>query len=388
MPTPRLREWFHLKNEFTSFKLDPRLDLHARLLFGDRDRDLRQKLLLLMRECAYGERGFHAIVWGPAGRGKTHLAKNLSLSTREEGLPMETVYVDCPTIRSAKEPLETFFGAVFRSINPRVVKRFVTKFVEEVPNHPEWRERILNELNGNQSVYKVICDGLVLPNETMVRSILGWLGGQEFNIENISTDAPRQIDDGEAIARNLGALGEMLLLSEGKNLIFLVDEAERLGTIQSGEQYWVWLSALRESFRRPPVGLLLFVIATGEDFIPRILVENEIYSRIGSGNVFSSPPFAMPDAESFLRQLLDGLVQRHPIPPTLQQVLTDTGEPAESYPFTQSAFEEFIQHHSIGTQESKPQELLNNLERAAQRAITLNKKLIDHEVLQQVMNGI
>src|SRR5437763_2616764 len=70
MPTPRLREQFHLKNEFTSFKLDPRRDLHARLLFGDRDRDLRQKLLLLMRECSYGERGFHAIIWGPAGRGK------------------------------------------------------------------------------------------------------------------------------------------------------------------------------------------------------------------------------------------------------------------------------------------------------------------------------
>ena len=28
------------------------------------------------------------------------------------------------------------------------------------------------------------------------------------------------------------------------------------------------------------------------------------------------------------------------------------------------------------------------LERAAQRAITLNKPLIDHDVLQQVMNGI
>jgi hypothetical protein len=69
-------------------------------------------------------------------------------------------------------------------------------------------------------------------------------------------------------------------------------------------------------------------------------------------------------------------------------VLDETQEPAESYPFTQAAFEEFIQHHSIGTQESKPQELLNNLERVAQRAITLEKPLIDHEVLQQVMNGI
>jgi hypothetical protein len=220
----------------------------------------------------------------------------------------------------------------------------------------------------------------------MVRNILGWLGGQRFSIENIATDAPKQIEDGEVITRNLGAIGEMLLLAEGRNLILLVDEAERLATIQSGEQYWVWLSALREAFRRPPVGLLLFVIANSEDYIPRILLENEIYSRIGAANVFSSPTFALPDAESFLHQLLDGLVQRNPVPPTLQQVLDETQEAMESYPFTKAAFDEFIQHHSIGTQESKPQELLNNLERVAQRAISNQKQLIDHQVLQEVMN--
>jgi hypothetical protein len=32
---PRLREWFHLKPEFTSFKLVPQE--HARYLFGERD---------------------------------------------------------------------------------------------------------------------------------------------------------------------------------------------------------------------------------------------------------------------------------------------------------------------------------------------------------------
>jgi Cdc6-like AAA superfamily ATPase len=381
-----MRNWFHLKEDFTSFKLDPRLDKHAELLFGDRDRDLRKKLLMLMLESVYVERGCHAMVWGPAGRGKTHLAKNLCLSTRQQEL--ETVYVDCPTIRSAKEPLSTFFGAMFRSINPLVAKRFVTKFVEEEPNHPEWKKRILDELSGNETIYRVICDGLVQPNAMKVRDVLGWLGGETCDITGVNSDASVELEDGEVIARNIGAIGQMLLLAEGKNLIFLVDEAERLFQIQSGEHYWLWLSALRESFRRPPVGLILFIIATSEDYIPGIVLEPEIYSRIGSANVFSSPTFSPPDAESFLRQLLDGLVQRNPVPPSMQKTLDETQQPAACYPFTESAFEEFIQHHSIGSQESKPQELLNNLERAAQRAIFLNKQLIDHEVLQQVMSGI
>jgi Cdc6-like AAA superfamily ATPase len=383
--TPRIREWFHLKPQFTSFKLVPQE--HATYLFGKRDKDLRDGLLMSLKECAYSERGYHAIIWGDSGRGKTHLANNLLINAKQNDLPLELVYVDCPTVKSAKEPLKTFFSALFKSLPPKTVKRFVTKYVEDKESHPEWDKRVLTELNHDRHIYRAITEGLVLPNEGTVRGILGWLGGEQYRIGNIVENAPEQLEDGGQIARNFGALGDMLLLAEGKNLIFLVDEAERLQTIQSGEQYWTWLSALRESFRRPSVGLILFVIAQNADYIPRILFEAEIYNRIGASNIFSSPPFAQEDAESFLTQLLATMIQRDPLPESLQQILDEAGEPLDSYPFTEDAFRDFIQHHSIGTQENKPQELLNHLERAAQRAITLNKKLIDIPVLQQVVEG-
>jgi Cdc6-like AAA superfamily ATPase len=386
MPTPRIREWFHLKPQFTSFKLVPQE--HADYLFGDRDKDLRDGLLMSFKECAYSERGYHAIIWGDSGRGKTHLANNLLVNARKEELPLELVYVDCPTIKSAKEPLKTFYSALFKSIPPKTVKRFVTKYVEEKDAHPEWDQRVLTELNQENLIYRAITEGLILPHEGTARGILGWLGGEEYqNISNIVENAPKQIEDGGQIARNFGALGDMLLLAEGKNLIFLIDEAERLQTIQSGEQYFVWLSALRESFRRASVGLVLFIIAQNTDYIPRILFEAEIYNRIGASNIFSSPPFAQEDAESFLTQLLAAMIQRDPLPETLKEILDEAGEPIDTYPFTEDAYRDFIQHHSIGTQENKPQELLNHLERAAQRAITLNKKLIDIPVLQQVVEG-
>ncbi len=383
--TPRLREWFHLKPEFTSFKLVPQQ--HASHLFGKRDAELRDDLLMSLKECAYSEHGYHSIIWGSSGRGKTHLANNLLVKARGDKLPLELVYVDCPTIKSAKEPLKTFFGALFKSLPPKTVKRFVTKYVEEKSEHPEWDKRVLNELNHDHTIYRAITEGLVLPNEGTVRGILGWLGGEEYRIGNIVENAPEQLEDGGQIARNFGALGDMLLLAEGKNLIFLIDEAERLQTIQSGEQYWTWLSALRESFRRTSVGLILFIIATNMDYFPRVLQEPEIYNRIGSGNIFSSLPFSSIDAESFLTQLLATMIQRDPLPESLRVILEEAGEPLECYPFTKDAFDAFIQHHSIGTEENKPQELLNHLERAAQRSISDGKKLIDIPVLQKVVEG-
>ena len=387
MEKPRLKTWFHLKDEFSSFKLIPQE--HARYLFGDKDISLRHDLLMSLKECAYSEHGYHAIIWGTAGRGKTHMANNLRLTAYEEDLPLELVYVDCPTIRSAKEPLKTFFAALFKSIPPRLVKRFVTKYVEALDANPEWEKRILSELGNDRSIYNAIKDGLVLPNENTIRGILGWLGGEPYNISDISEQAPRQIESGEQMARNVGALGMILLLAEGKNLIILIDEAERIATVQSGEQFWGWLSAFREVFRRSAVGLILFVIAEHEDNIPDILMQNEILSVIGANNIFGSPTFAPTDAESFLRQLLEKMIKKDPVPPSLQSILNETGESLEYYPFTEEAFQEFIQHHSLGgANESKPRELLNNLERAAQRAISLDKKLIDIEVLQKVIQGM
>lgn len=382
----RLRTWFHLKDEFNSFKLIPQE--HARYLFGQKDQDTRNELLTSLRECAYSERGYHAVIWGPSGRGKTHLANNLCIVAREENLPLELVYVDCPTIRSAKEPLRTFFGALLKSIPTTTVKRFVTKYVESLAQNPSWEDRILKELNNDRNIYAAIKEGLVLPSENTLRGILGWLGGEPYNISNISEKAPSQIEAGEQMARNIGALGSILLLAEGKNLIFLIDEAERLVTIQSGEPYWTWLSALRESFRRPAVGLMLFVISQSTDYLPQVLLENEVYNRIGSNNILQSPSFSQPDAESFLKQLLGTMINKDPIPPTMKTVLDQTGESVDYYPFTKEAFEEFIQHHSVGTMESKPQELLNNLERAAQRSISLDKQLIDMVVLQQIIQGL
>ncbi len=384
---PRLQTWFHLKDGFNSFKLIPQE--HARHLFGERDQKLRDELLMSLRECAYSKNGYRAIIYGPSGRGKTHLANNLKIKATEEGFPLELVYVNCPTIRSAKEPLKTFFGAMFRSIPPAMVKRFVTKFVEMAQQNPlEWQTPVLKELNHDTILLRVIPDGLLLPIENTVRGILGWLGGEPYNIGTIVQDAPEQLEDGGQIARNLGALANMLLLAEGKNLIFLVDEAERLQTIQSGEHYWTWLSALRECFRRPSVGLILFVIAENTDYIPRIMMEHEIFSRIGSNNILASPPFSQPDAESFLSQLLGAMIKRDPMPDELQAILAETGQPDFCYPFHEDAYHEFIEHHSVGTEESKPQELLNNLERAAQRAITLDKKMIDIKVLQTIIEGM
>ena len=75
------------------------------------------------------------------------------------------------------------------------------------------------------------------------------------------------------------------------------------------------------------------------------------------------------------------------MPEELQEIINGRGIPAEYYPFLPEAFEEFVSYHSVGETANKPRELLNNLERAAQRTITLEKQLIEQHQKAKLSYG-
>jgi Cdc6-like AAA superfamily ATPase len=381
-----MSQWFSFRPEFTSFVIDA--ERHSKYLFGNEDRALRDELVLSLKECSYSQRGQHAIIYGNAGRGKTHLANHLVWSARnakDDEFALELVYVDCPPISSAKAPISSFFANILRSVPIHVVKRIVNSFLKACETNPTAKDRVTKALQNNGSIYSVL-ESMGIGTEKYLKSALGWLGGEVEPQIATQFEVPKQLTDEGQITRNIAALAEMLLVGEGKNLIFLIDEAERLQTITSGEQYYVWLSALRQLFRKPPLGLILFVIAKNRDDVPQVLWEEEISSVIGTNNIHECSNFAKQQAESFLKELLECLIDR--TTQTVVDAVADAGEKVETYPFTAEAFDDFVTHHTIGTSTSIPREIINSLERSARRAMTLNKKLIDSEVLRQVIEGI
>lgn len=381
-----MSQWFNLRPEFASFVIDA--EKHAKYLFGNEDRVLRDELVLSLKECSYSQRGQHAIIYGNAGRGKTHLANHLvwtAQNTKDEEFALELVYVDCPPISSAKTPISMFFSQMLRSIPIETMKRIVKSYLDTAAQNTTAKDRVVKTLQNNGPIYAVL-ENMGVGTERFVKAALGWLGGESEPQIATQFDAPKQITDEAQIARNVGTIGEMLLVGESRNLIFLIDEAERLQTILSGDQYYIWLSALRQIFRKPALGLILFVIASNRDDVPQILWEEEVSSVIGSNNIHECSNFAKQQAESFLKELLECVIDRNS--PAIADTLTSTGEQLDTYPFTTEAFDEFVTHHTIGTATSIPREIINSLERSARRAMTLNKKLIDRDVLRQVIEGI
>lgn len=380
---PLVKDWFFLKPNFTSFKISPQK--HPQYLFGQEDCALRDNLLTALRECTYAQAGYRAIIFGQAGRGKTHLANHLLYRATKDNLPLEMVYVDCPTIPSPKSPVLTLFSQILKSIPADTIRRVGPVFFEK--KTPEWEDRVQDELK-NMAIYRALLQGLTAVNPEIIVKMLEWLGGEAWDgITLLSPDAPKQITSETQLARNVGAIGQIILLAQERNLVFLIDEAERLATISGGEHYWKWLGGLRDLFRRDGVGFLLFIIARNRDVIPTVLLEEEIMSVIGTNNIFPCPPYAQPQAESFLRQLLENVVITNPMPAELAKILMEAGEQTDTFPFTRDAFERFVDYHSIGENVNIPREIINSLDSAAKRAISTNNRLIDGSVLQQVIQG-
>jgi Cdc6-like AAA superfamily ATPase len=380
---PLLKDWFFLKPDFSSFKINP--IKHPQYLFGREDCELRDNLLTSLKESTYSQVGYHAIIFGQAGRGKTHLANHLLYKSRRENLHLETIYVDCPVIPSPKSPVHVLMSQVLRSIPTETIRRVGPVFFQQKTQ--EWEDRIQDELQ-NPAIYRALIQGLTTVNPEHILKLLGWLGGEPWDgITLLAADAPKHITSERQLARNVGALGQVFLLTEGRNLIFLIDEAERLAPVTGGEHYYKWLDALREIFRREAVGLLLFIIARNRDNIPDVLQEEEIMSVIGANNIYPCRPYAQQQADSFLRQLLEHVILRDPVPSSLSEILSKAGEDISTFPFTQEAFGRFVEYHSIGENQNIPREIINSLEAAARRAISDNKRLIDGAVLQQVIQG-
>ena len=307
----RISDWFFLKPAFTSFKISP--TKYPEYLFGKEDGELRDTLLTSLEESTYSQLGYRAIIFGQAGRGKTHLANHLLYTAHHKAYPLELVYVDCPTIPSPKSPVSTFFSQILKSLPAETILRIGPKFFQS--KTPEWEKHVQEEV-GDAQIYKALLGGLTNVNPDTIKRMLQWLGG-------------------ELMGRS--ARGTGWRSSEADH----IRDADR-------QKRWSHRSdppvnRTEESHfppgrsRTPPDNLrggTLLEMAGGfaravsqrdsRLFAVRYRKESRRYSCCSTGRrghdrhrgqSYFSPavPYAQEQAESFLRQLLENLIMREPI---------------------------------------------------------------------------
>jgi hypothetical protein len=392
-----INEFFFMRDGFQTFRLEP--DKHNFLLFGARDRAQRDHLLDHLEEASYSIEGHKSVVIGDFGRGKTHQSRNIQFEIRRRGLNLHPVYVKCPEFKS-KEPFTTFFKEIVLGLPVDEVNRLAQAY-EQATN--SGKKPALETILDDQDIAKVFRKGLAAPNPDMTRISMRWLGGEKVDMEIIAGNL-LPLTMSKHFGTVMKGMVQLFREIDGKVPLYLIDEAERFTLVTSTDNYWSWLAALRELTEIVGVAFIFFIGAKTRDEIPAMFAVDEVRTRIGVSNYVEFYNQGREDLKDFLKELFQTIIRKGDVPSPLKAVLDEQlgsqfdsvvpdelmsileaeGSSLSSYPFTDQAFEQFVEECTSSDLSNKPREVLIRVQKAAGRAMRINSRLIDGRILEEI----
>ena len=393
-----LKNWFFMRDGFDTFRFEP--EKHSKYIFGDRERNQRDFLMGGIEESSYSSDGQKAVVFGDYGRGKTHLCHNLEHSIKAGDLQVMPVYVKCSAFKS-REPFSTFFLQLLLSHPVREIQRVADGYAKKV----QAGEALpLDQVIRSDAIANVMSAGLAAPNPDAVSNSLRWLGGEaKVQMGLIASGLKPQLTDSRDFGEVMRGIAHMFIQVDGKTPLYLVDEAERLEGITNPDVYVTWLASLREITEILNVGIIFFIGANTRNNLPALLLHDEIQRRIGFSNYIEFMNGGREDLRAFVVEVIGTAIRKGAVPSSQHDVVEpgalDEQVPADlqeivggeqarlaAFPFEPDALQEFLEQVTADGNASKPSEMLMRLQKAAQRAMKLDRRTIGLDIVEAIAN--
>jgi hypothetical protein len=391
-----MASWFFMRSGFTTFRLEP--DQHPEFLFGNRERQKRDLLLEEIEGASFSNDGHKAVIFGDYGRGKTRMCHNLAYEIGRNDLTVIPLYIKCSSYTS-KEPFPSLFKELVGRHSTDAINRIASEYVrrmgsDDVPP--------LVDIVQSEDIALVMSRGLTAVDHDVVRNSMRWLGGDaKVPMGLISQALKPQLTDSREFGAVMRGLSQMLITVEHKVPLYLIDEAERFQNVANVDTYWSWLAALRELTEIVNAGFMFFIGANTRNDLPTILVQEEVMRRIGVANYMEFQNPGRDDLREFLLELLGTFIRKGEAPEPHRSILSDAARDSavpqalieltegdsrrlETYPFEPDAFDEFVEQLTASDKSSKPSEALIRLQKAAQRAMRTDVRLIDTKMVTAV----
>lgn len=391
-----MESWFFMRPGFSTFRLEP--EKHRQFLFGTRERQKRDLLLGEIEGASYSNDGHKAVIFGDYGRGKTHMCHNLAFEIQRKDLTVVPVYIKCSAYTS-KEPFNSLFKEMVTRHSTEEITRVAEAYVRRmghdgVPN--------LVDVVQSEDIAHVMRRGLTAPEHDVVRNSMRWLGGEaKVPMGEISKSLKPQLTDSREFGAVMRGLAQMFVTVDKKVPLYLIDEAERFENVTNVDTFASWLAALREITEIVDAGFMFFIGAKTRNNLPTLVVQDEVVRRIGVANYVEFQNPGRDELREFLNELLGTFIRKGKVPAPHDRVLSGEmlddsipGELAritegdarrlETYPFVPDAFDEFVEQLAAGDLSSKPSEVLVRLQKAAQRAMRNDVRVIDSKIVDAI----
>lgn len=378
-----LKEWFCLSEDRKSFKpqvLQDRQEIfcHQREI----DDAIRNTI---ERQFAAGE-PIKMMLWGDWGVGKTHAVNHIAwwLEQNQTEYPAEAIIVELSDVTKKSR-----FDVLTRSFLDRLTLPRIIELIHEY--QPKTGVHIVDGLAKVDVVAHVAeaFSKLLLARKgdspppdvlTAFEYLKGGKGGA-----NIGLGQP--LTTSEEFYGVLLALGEVHRKTTGRLLVFVCDEAAKLEDVDKDDasrQHWTSVNRLIFDDRNDVFGFIYTMSGKGERHLAKVLLDNQVLSRLGESNLIELRNLAQGDVDSFLTNLVSRFVDKPCVDAKDAAGALGPGYDWAAYPFTPAARHEFIMYWSTNPEAAKPRDICDKLNDVAFQALKRSKGLIDEECLREV----
>jgi len=371
-----LSDWYCLKNGRQNFKPNARADRD--LIFCHTEPIQQKAQMSIERSFATGE-PVKMMIYGNWGVGKTHAVHHICWwLDQQPDYSAETVFVELGDV-TKKSRFDILVRPFLDEVGIDRIINLVNGYAIATGKNPR---NGLREIGiGNDVVEDYASFMMSPPGSTPVpateQAFEHLMGGSRSGASSNLTQSREFFDV-------LAALGHLFKKVESKNLILIADEAARLDEVESDDATRShWESVNRHIFDDSNIffGFIYTFGGSSERDKPMVLSHPQTETRLGKQNLIFLDNLSDVQTRDFLKNLITQFVDLEAVAKLAADGTINEEFNADTYPFTEEAYERFIDYWSRTPENAKPRDITDQLTDAAFLAMKQEKRLIDVDIV-------
>lgn len=376
-----LAEWYGLKDGHQDFFVQN--DEDASLLFARAQLD--EQLQAILRKSFRTQSPPKFVLYGVWGVGKTHTLRHIGFvieHTKDyNGL---VVFKELPDIRR-NSTFQVAHAALLDALGQDLVKTWMVQFQTK---HQSDSNQIIQAATQSGDIARAFTS-LIGFGDT-ARICWDWLRGVPLSATDArSAGLPPSLDQSTQLVSVLRMLGRLCRDVEGKILIFMMDEAYKLKEVTDAAAIGHWLNAFRLLADRSTkeVGVIISASHADVDEMADSLKDVQVLSRFGEAHYILLQTLGPEETADFLRSLLGEWID-----PTkrAERLVAYKGEADgegvtdDTFPFTQKAFDRFIEYTCRNGGVTNPRDIQSDLDNILNQAIDTGRHIVSAKYLDRL----
>lgn len=379
-----MQSWFGLKEEHREFTID--YDTNANLFFARHDLD--ETLKLILRRSARTGYPPKFVLYGDWGIGKTHTMRHTQFvieSTKD--LPATVVFVELPDITS-KSSFQVAHAALLDALGIDRARSLTVRYNAE---HGEQSKALIQEATQSGDIAMAFMS--LIGYGDLGRIAWDWLRGLPLSASDARlVGLAPVLNQSLQLVKVLQMLGRLSLEVDEKMLVYMLDEATKLGYVSNQDAINHWLSAFKTiaDSQTKEFGFIVSGAWTEPDDMPLPLLDQQVQTRFGAPNYIQLQNLDEQEGETFLRDLLAECVDpnKRTVVETTHANETD-GESIDStsFPFTEPALRKAVEYFCRDGGITTPRDIQTDLGVLLNRAIDEGRHILSLSYMRSLIEA-